>query len=200
MQEYLKLKSEGLVCCAWQLKRDRIPWQSPRCVFLPGLQYFSLPHKVCFCPIEEVAVHPWTVVSQNDTWGIVKGDGGFLPKRPVRLLPWQSSHEPSASTILKPLCPQFSQYLHENASYVRPLEEGMLHLFESITEDTVTVLVRFPPFSIQKDFTEHKHLPVVFSFLGNNCEIEGLLRTFSFLLRLFKKDSSLSVKKVPFIW
>ncbi|XP_021086985.1 protein phosphatase 1 regulatory subunit 21 isoform X2 [Mesocricetus auratus] len=35
---------------------------------------------------------------------------------------------------------QFSQYLHENASYVRPLEEGMLHLFESITEDTVTVL------------------------------------------------------------
>ncbi|GAB5569604.1 protein phosphatase 1 regulatory subunit 21 isoform X1 [Prionailurus iriomotensis] len=34
----------------------------------------------------------------------------------------------------------FSQYLHENASYVRPLEEGMLHLFESITEDTVTVL------------------------------------------------------------
>ena len=36
---------------------------------------------------------------------------------------------------------QFSQYLHENASYVRPLEEGMLHLFESITEDTVTVLV-----------------------------------------------------------
>ncbi|RMB93726.1 hypothetical protein DUI87_29957 [Hirundo rustica rustica] len=52
----------------------------------------------------------------------------------------KSSHEPSASTILKPLCPQFSQYLHENASYVRPLEEGMLHLFESITEDTVTVL------------------------------------------------------------
>ncbi|NWW39977.1 PPR21 phosphatase, partial [Panurus biarmicus] len=46
----------------------------------------------------------------------------------------------SASTILKPLCPQFSQYLHENAFYVRPLEEGMLHLFESITEDTVTVL------------------------------------------------------------
>lgn len=38
---------------------------------------------------------------------------------------------------------QFSQYLHENASYVRPLEEGMLHLFESITEDTVTVLVIF---------------------------------------------------------
>ncbi|XP_005999346.1 protein phosphatase 1 regulatory subunit 21 isoform X4 [Latimeria chalumnae] len=35
---------------------------------------------------------------------------------------------------------QFSQYLHENASYVRPMEEGMLHLFESITEDTVTTL------------------------------------------------------------
>lgn len=38
---------------------------------------------------------------------------------------------------------QFSQHLHENASYIRPLEEGMLHLFESITEDTVTVLVIF---------------------------------------------------------
>lgn len=50
------------------------------------------------------------------------------------------------------LCTQFSQYLHENAFYVRPLEEGMLQLFESITEDTVTVLVRFLTFSIKKDF------------------------------------------------
>lgn len=36
---------------------------------------------------------------------------------------------------------QFSHHLHENASYVRPLEEGMLWLYESITEGTVTVLV-----------------------------------------------------------
>lgn len=75
----------------------------------------------------------------------------------------------------------------------------MMHLFESITEDTVTVLVRFSPFSIQKDFYRAKTLTCVFFLSGNNCEIEGLLRTFSFLLRLFKKDSSLSVKKVHLI-
>nr|XP_034966970.1 protein phosphatase 1 regulatory subunit 21 isoform X2 [Zootoca vivipara] len=47
----------------------------------------------------------------------------------------------SATDAISPLNQKFSQYLHENASYIRPLEEGMLHLFESITEDTVTVLV-----------------------------------------------------------
>ncbi|XP_006744804.1 protein phosphatase 1 regulatory subunit 21 [Leptonychotes weddellii] len=47
---------------------------------------------------------------------------------------------------------KFSQYLHENASYVRPLEEGMLHLFESITEDTVTVLETTVKL---KTFSEH---------------------------------------------
>ncbi|XP_034966972.1 protein phosphatase 1 regulatory subunit 21 isoform X2 [Zootoca vivipara] len=46
----------------------------------------------------------------------------------------------SATDAISPLNQKFSQYLHENASYIRPLEEGMLHLFESITEDTVTVL------------------------------------------------------------
>ncbi|XP_075451952.1 protein phosphatase 1 regulatory subunit 21 isoform X2 [Ascaphus truei] len=46
----------------------------------------------------------------------------------------------SAIDVITPLNQKFSQYLHENASYVRPLEEGMLQLFESITEDTVTVL------------------------------------------------------------
>lgn len=38
--------------------------------------------------------------------------------------------------------PQFAQYLHENAAYVRPLEEGLQQLHQSITEDTVTTLVR----------------------------------------------------------
>ncbi|XP_061481633.1 protein phosphatase 1 regulatory subunit 21 [Rhineura floridana] len=46
----------------------------------------------------------------------------------------------SATDTISPLNHKFSQYLHENASYVRPLEEGMLHLFESITEETITVL------------------------------------------------------------
>ncbi|XP_005999343.1 protein phosphatase 1 regulatory subunit 21 isoform X2 [Latimeria chalumnae] len=46
----------------------------------------------------------------------------------------------TAIDTISPLNQKFSQYLHENASYVRPMEEGMLHLFESITEDTVTTL------------------------------------------------------------
>ncbi|NXG90504.1 PPR21 phosphatase, partial [Stercorarius parasiticus] len=70
----------------------------------------------------------------------------------------------SATDAISPLNQKFSQYLHENASYVRPLEEGMLHLFESITEDTVTVLVRFLIFSIEKDFYRAKILMCCFSF------------------------------------
>ncbi|KAE8600734.1 hypothetical protein XENTR_v10013382 [Xenopus tropicalis] len=46
----------------------------------------------------------------------------------------------SAIDVISPLNKKFSEYLHENASYVRPLEDGMLQLFESVTEDTVTVL------------------------------------------------------------
>ncbi|NXC68637.1 PPR21 phosphatase, partial [Anhinga anhinga] len=70
----------------------------------------------------------------------------------------------SATDTISPLNQKFSQYLHENASYVRPLEEGMLHLFESITEDTVTVLVRFLIFSIENDFYTAKKLTCCFSF------------------------------------
>ncbi|NXL06892.1 PPR21 phosphatase, partial [Mesembrinibis cayennensis] len=70
----------------------------------------------------------------------------------------------SATDTISPLNQKFSQYLHENASYVRPLEEGMLHLFESITEDTVTVLVRFLIFSLEKDFYRAKILMYCFSF------------------------------------
>ncbi|XP_039594104.1 protein phosphatase 1 regulatory subunit 21 [Polypterus senegalus] len=46
----------------------------------------------------------------------------------------------SAIDAISPLNQKFSQYLHENAAYVRPLEEGMLQLFETITEETVTTL------------------------------------------------------------
>uniref|UniRef100_A0A673Y7W6 Protein phosphatase 1 regulatory subunit 21 n=1 Tax=Salmo trutta TaxID=8032 RepID=A0A673Y7W6_SALTR len=48
--------------------------------------------------------------------------------------------------------PQFSQYLHENAAYVRPLEEGLVQLHQSITEDTVTVLETVGKL---KDFADH---------------------------------------------
>uniref|UniRef100_A0A8C7DHR9 Protein phosphatase 1 regulatory subunit 21 n=1 Tax=Oncorhynchus kisutch TaxID=8019 RepID=A0A8C7DHR9_ONCKI len=47
---------------------------------------------------------------------------------------------------------QFSQYLHENAAYVRPLEEGLVQLHQSITEDTVTVLETVGKL---KDFADH---------------------------------------------
>ncbi|KAK6301575.1 hypothetical protein J4Q44_G00276280 [Coregonus suidteri] len=53
----------------------------------------------------------------------------------VHIYPLDSSIEP-----ISPLNQKFSQYLHENAAYVRPLEEGLVQLHQSITEDTVTVL------------------------------------------------------------
>ncbi|KAG7240210.1 hypothetical protein CRUP_030883, partial [Coryphaenoides rupestris] len=53
----------------------------------------------------------------------------------VHIYPRDSSIEP-----ISPLNQKFSHYLHENAAYVRPLEEGLLQLQQSITEDTVTVL------------------------------------------------------------
>uniref|UniRef100_A0A8C5V273 Protein phosphatase 1 regulatory subunit 21 n=1 Tax=Microcebus murinus TaxID=30608 RepID=A0A8C5V273_MICMU len=82
----------------------------------------------------------------------------------------------SAIDTISPLNQKFSQYLHENASYVRPLEEGMLHLFESITEDTVTVLETTVKL---KTFSEHltsyicflrKILPYQLKSLEEECE------------------------------
>ncbi|NWX13339.1 PPR21 phosphatase, partial [Aegotheles bennettii] len=82
----------------------------------------------------------------------------------------------SATDIISPLNQKFSQYLHENASYVRPLEEGMLQLFESITEDTVTVLETAVKL---KAFSEHlasylsflrKILPYQLKSLEEECE------------------------------
>ncbi|NWR77800.1 PPR21 phosphatase, partial [Centropus unirufus] len=70
----------------------------------------------------------------------------------------------SATDSISPLNQKFSQYLHENASYVRPLEEGMLHVFETITEDTVTVLVRVLLFSAEKYSYRVKLLMCCFSF------------------------------------
>ncbi|XP_023778731.1 protein phosphatase 1 regulatory subunit 21 [Cyanistes caeruleus] len=82
----------------------------------------------------------------------------------------------SATDTISPLNQKFSQYLHENASYVRPLEEGMLHLFESITEDTVTGLETTVKL---KAFSEHlasylgflrKILPYQLKSLEEECE------------------------------
>ncbi|KAG8504890.1 Protein phosphatase 1 regulatory subunit 21 [Galemys pyrenaicus] len=82
----------------------------------------------------------------------------------------------SAIDTISPLNQKFSHYLHENASYVRPLEEGMLHLFESITEDTITVLETTVKLKI---FSEHltsyicflrKILPYQLKSLEEECE------------------------------
>ncbi|XP_069787132.1 protein phosphatase 1 regulatory subunit 21 isoform X2 [Narcine bancroftii] len=82
----------------------------------------------------------------------------------------------SATDIISPLNQKFSEYLHENASYVRPLEEAMLHLFESITEESVTTLetaVKLKQFS--DNFTTYvcflkKILPYQLKSLEEECE------------------------------
>ncbi|KAI7805298.1 protein phosphatase 1 regulatory subunit 21 isoform X1 [Triplophysa rosa] len=53
----------------------------------------------------------------------------------VHIYPLDSSIE-----AISPVNQKFSQYLHENASYLRPLEEDLLHLHDSITEDAITTL------------------------------------------------------------
>nr|XP_004660206.1 protein phosphatase 1 regulatory subunit 21 [Jaculus jaculus] len=82
----------------------------------------------------------------------------------------------SAIDTISPLNQKFSQHLHENASYVRPLEEGMLHLFGGITEDTVTVLETTVKL---KTFSDHltsyicflrKILPYQLKSLEEECE------------------------------
>ncbi|NWW79574.1 PPR21 phosphatase, partial [Climacteris rufus] len=93
----------------------------------------------------------------------------------------------SATDTISPLNQKFSQYLHENASYVRPLEEGMLHLFESITEDTVTVLVRFPPLSSQKDFYRAETLICSFSFQETTVKLKAFSEHLASYLSFLRK-------------
>ncbi|XP_074435006.1 protein phosphatase 1 regulatory subunit 21 isoform X5 [Larus michahellis] len=93
----------------------------------------------------------------------------------------------SATDTISPLNQKFSQYLHENASYVRPLEEGMLHLFESITEDTVTVLVRFLIFSIEKDFHRAKILMWCFSFQETAVKLKAFSENLASYLCFLRK-------------
>lgn len=89
----------------------------------------------------------------------------------VHIYPRDSSIEP-----ISPLNQKFSQFLHENAAYVRPLEDGLMRLHQSITEDTVTVLETVEPL---KDFAHHfssytrftlKILPYQLKSLEEECE------------------------------
>ncbi|XP_030604420.1 protein phosphatase 1 regulatory subunit 21 [Archocentrus centrarchus] len=89
----------------------------------------------------------------------------------VHIYPLDSSIEP-----ISPLNQKFSQYLHENAAYVRPLEDSFLQLYQSITEDTVTVLetvVKLKNFA--DNFSSYVHflqkiLPYQLKSLEEECE------------------------------
>ncbi|XP_074532085.1 protein phosphatase 1 regulatory subunit 21 [Halichoeres trimaculatus] len=89
----------------------------------------------------------------------------------VHIYPLDSSIEP-----ISPLNQKFSQYLHENAAYVRPLEDSFLQLHQSITEDTVTVLetvVKLKSFA--DNFSTYTHflqkiLPYQLKSLDEECE------------------------------
>ncbi|XP_041866372.1 protein phosphatase 1 regulatory subunit 21 isoform X2 [Melanotaenia boesemani] len=89
----------------------------------------------------------------------------------VHIYPLDSSLEP-----ISPLNQKFSHYLLENAAYVRPLEESFLQLYQSITEDTVTVLetvVKLKNFA--ETFSTYTHflqkiLPYQLKSLEEECE------------------------------
>ncbi|XP_072525920.1 protein phosphatase 1 regulatory subunit 21 isoform X1 [Salminus brasiliensis] len=90
----------------------------------------------------------------------------------VHIYPLDSSIE-----SISPLNQKFSQYLHENAAYVRPLEDGLLQLHQSITEDTVTVLETVgqlqdfsKSFSTYTSFLQ-KILPYQLKSLEEECEV-----------------------------
>uniref|UniRef100_W5LMG4 Protein phosphatase 1 regulatory subunit 21 n=1 Tax=Astyanax mexicanus TaxID=7994 RepID=W5LMG4_ASTMX len=90
----------------------------------------------------------------------------------VHIYPLDSSIE-----SISALNQKFSQYLHENAAYVRPLEDGLLQLHQSITEDTVTVLETVgqlqdfsKSFSTYTSFLQ-KILPYQLKSLEEECDI-----------------------------
>ncbi|XP_043992523.1 protein phosphatase 1 regulatory subunit 21 [Gambusia affinis] len=89
----------------------------------------------------------------------------------VHIYPVDSSIEP-----ISPLNQKFSQYLHENAAYVRPLEDSFLQLYQSITEDTVTVLETVVMLrNFAENFSSYTHfllkiLPYQLKSLEEECE------------------------------
>uniref|UniRef100_A0A3P9QIW3 Protein phosphatase 1 regulatory subunit 21 n=1 Tax=Poecilia reticulata TaxID=8081 RepID=A0A3P9QIW3_POERE len=89
----------------------------------------------------------------------------------VHIYPLDSSIEP-----ISPLNQKFSQYLHENAAYVRPLEDSFLQLYQSITEDTVTVLETVVMLrNFAENFSSYTHfllkiLPYQLKSLDEECE------------------------------
>uniref|UniRef100_A0A673KS88 Protein phosphatase 1 regulatory subunit 21 C-terminal domain-containing protein n=1 Tax=Sinocyclocheilus rhinocerous TaxID=307959 RepID=A0A673KS88_9TELE len=89
----------------------------------------------------------------------------------VHIYPLDSSIEAISPVNLK-----FSQYLHENASYLRLLEEDLLQLHHSITEDSITALETLAKlqdfsrsFSSYSSFLQ-KILPYQLQSLEEDCE------------------------------
>lgn len=89
----------------------------------------------------------------------------------VQIYPHDSSIETISAVNQK-----FSQYLHENASYLRPLEEDLLQLHQSITEDAITALETLEKlqdfsssFSAYSSFLQ-KILPYQLRSLEEECE------------------------------
>uniref|UniRef100_A0A671R1V4 Protein phosphatase 1 regulatory subunit 21-like n=1 Tax=Sinocyclocheilus anshuiensis TaxID=1608454 RepID=A0A671R1V4_9TELE len=90
----------------------------------------------------------------------------------VHIYPLDSSIEAISPVNLK-----FSQYLHENASYLRPLVEDLLQLHHSITEDSITALETLAKlqdfsrsFSSYSSFLQ-KILPYQLQSLEEECEV-----------------------------
>ncbi|XP_067278450.1 protein phosphatase 1 regulatory subunit 21 [Pseudorasbora parva] len=89
----------------------------------------------------------------------------------VHIYPLDSSIE-----AISPVNQKLSQFLHENASYLRPLEEDLLQLHQSITEDAITVLETLAKlqdfsrsFSAYSRFLQ-KVLPYQLKSLEEECE------------------------------
>ncbi|XP_070771795.1 protein phosphatase 1 regulatory subunit 21 isoform X3 [Enoplosus armatus] len=115
----------------------------------------------------------------------------------VHIYPLDSSIEP-----ISPLNQKFSQYLHENAAYVRPLEDSFLQLHQSITEDTVTVLetvVKLKSFA--DNFSSYSHflqkiLPYQLKSLEEECEAPLCTAALTAKNRELQSD----VKRVTFVF
>ncbi|KAF3842225.1 hypothetical protein F7725_024176 [Dissostichus mawsoni] len=88
----------------------------------------------------------------------------------------QRVHIYPLDSSIEPISPLNQKYLHENAAYVRPLEDSFLHLHQSITEDTVTVLetvVKLKSFA--DNFSSYTHflqkiLPYQLKSLEEECD------------------------------
>ncbi|XP_059422874.1 protein phosphatase 1 regulatory subunit 21 isoform X2 [Carassius carassius] len=107
----------------------------------------------------------------------------------VHIYPLDSSIEAISPVNLK-----FSQYLHENASYLRPLEEDLLQLHHSITEDGITTLetlVKLQDFS--RSFSSYssflqKILPYQLQSLEEDCEASLCTAALASKNRQLQKD------------